>query len=41
MMRIDAEGQITVPKAIVPVAHQPKISDAELVEHLRGRGNLR
>jgi len=61
-MRINAKGQITIPKAIrerarllpgtevdvrydgdvvkiVPVTHEPRMSGAKLIEHLRGRGN--
>ena len=63
-MRINAKGQVTIPKAIreraglspgtevefyfegdvvkiVPVTHTPKSRGAMVVEHLRGRGNLK
>lgn len=63
-MRINAKGQVTIPKAIrerarllpgtevefrcegdvvtiVPVTNESRISGAKVVEHLRGRGNLK
>jgi AbrB family looped-hinge helix DNA binding protein len=63
-MRINAKGQITIPKVIreragllpgtevdflcegdvvkiVPLTHKPRMSGAQVVEHLRGRGSLK
>jgi AbrB family looped-hinge helix DNA binding protein len=63
-MRINAKGQVTIPKGIrergrllpgteveflcegdvvkiVPRSHKPKISGAQVIELLRGRGSLK